>query len=242
MALKVFVDFDGTISRSDVGSAFFRSFSGPSCTALIDEYKEGRISAVECFQQEADSVGAVNKSDADLFFRAQQIDESFRDFVAYCEQHEVDLLVVSDGLDYYIHEILEANGIRGVQVLANHAQFVPLDGDSLYGLKVQFPFTDVECTRCACCKRNAIVTRSADKDIIIYVGDGYSDTCPVQYADIVFAKAQLQTFCRDANVSYFPYKSFQDVIVRLEMLERGGRQPRHNRRAELMRRDLFLQE
>ena len=38
--------------------------------------------------------------------------------------------------------------------------------------------------------------------MIVYVGDGYSDRCPVQYADIVFAKGDLQTYCQEQNISY----------------------------------------
>ena len=242
MSLKIFVDFDGTITQHDVGNAFFQTFAGPRCQALIEEYRHGRMSATDCFRQEAEAVGMVNKTDADLFFRSQPIDNGFRDFVRYCEDHEIDLLVVSDGLDYYIREIFEANGIRGVRFLANHAQFVPADGNGLCRLNLQFPFTDAECTRCACCKRNAMVTRSADEDIIVYVGEGYSDTCPAQYADIVFAKAQLQAFCQNVNVSYYPYVDFHDIISRLKVLKDRGKQLRHNRRAELMRRDRFLQE
>ena len=41
MALKVFVDFDGTVTEADVGSAFFLRFGGDVCAALVEEYRGG---------------------------------------------------------------------------------------------------------------------------------------------------------------------------------------------------------
>ena len=57
---------------------------------------------------------------------------------------------------------------------------------------------------------------AGDGDVLIYVGDGYSDRCPVEYADLVFAKGSLQTWCQQNNISYLPYRSLDDVRRRLE--------------------------
>ncbi len=241
MGLKIFVDFDGTITTEDVGNGFFLKFGGPRCSALVREYRAGEISAVECFRREAEALGFVNKTEADQFFKAQPVDRGFKDFVLFCKEQGIDVAILSDGLDYYIREILEANDIRDVPFFANHAEFIPENGMG-YKLHLRFPYTDAECTRCACCKRNILLTRSGEEDILAYVGEGYSDTCPAQYADIVFAKDHLQSFCQRENITYYPYANFHDVIERLRTLSTDGKRFRKRRRAELRRREAFLRE
>ena len=86
-----------------------------------------------------------------------------------------------------------------------------------------------------------MLTHASDDDIIVYIGEGYSDRCPAQYADIVFAKDKLQTYCQQENISYYLYASFFDVTTRLTELL-GRRQLRKRRRAELKRREAFSRE
>ena len=75
---------------------------------------------------------------------------------------------------------------------------------------------DAECNLCGNCKRNHILNTSADEDMIVYVGDGYSDRCPVKYADFVFAKRQLIKYCQEQNITYFEFNHFGDVEAKME--------------------------
>ncbi|MBI4536142.1 MAG: MtnX-like HAD-IB family phosphatase [Ignavibacteriae bacterium] len=239
MALKVFVDFDGTIARHDVGEAFFREFGGPECDNVIEEYRAGLISAKECFRRETEAIGTLNEQAAHAFLRHQPIDEGFRRFVGFCRENNIESHVVSDGLDYYIKEILVANGLGDVSFFANRFEF-HRDNNGGSRPEISFPYDDAECTRCACCKRNIMLTHSGDEDVIVYVGQGYSDHCPVRYADIVFAKEGLQIFCQRRNISYYPYNTLFDVVERLKVLLVNKLRKRH--RAELNRREAFMSE
>lgn len=241
MALKVFVDFDGTIAREDVGNAFFERFGGAVCHSIVDEFRAGGISAGECIQREVEAIGVLDIQEAGQFVRSRQFDESFEEFVRFCRQRDIEFHIVSDGLDYYIREILAIHGLHDISYFANRLEVSTPDSSGCCRVVVRFPYRDVECSRCACCKRNIILTHAGDDDIIVYVGEGYSDRCPAQYADIVFAKDALQSFCQKENISYFVYASFRDVVKRLELLL-GGKAPRKRRRAELKRREVFIQE
>lgn len=234
-ALKIYVDFDGTVTKQDVGNAFFREFGSPECTDIIRKYRTGNLTAVECFRAEAAEVKYLDEEISLEFLRKQLIDESFHEFVAFCREHRLDFHILSDGLDYYISRILAANGIENIPFFANTARL--LNGR----LILEFPHTDAECSRCACCKRNIMLTRSGDDDIIVYVGEGYSDRCPVRYADVVFAKGELQAFCQQENISYFLYDSFRDIVARLRQLLKKKRI--HKRlAAEHQRRAAFMME
>jgi 2-hydroxy-3-keto-5-methylthiopentenyl-1-phosphate phosphatase len=241
MAVKIFVDFDGTISTHDVGNALFRQFGGSACEGFIAEYHQEKISAQECFRREAAAAGSFLPADLDALLDRQTIDPGFTTFVDFCRQRGIEFHIVSDGLDYYIERILLAHGITNVPYVANSLALAPAGVDGRVSLSPSFPYGDSECDRCACCKRNYMLTHCDDEDIIVFIGEGYSDRCPVQYADIVFAKMDLQAFCQRENISYYVYGSFYDVTDRLtELLAR--RQLRTRRRAELKRKEAFQRE
>lgn len=242
MGVKIFVDFDGTITHDDVGNLFFRTFGGPACSEAVREYREGRISAVECFTREAAAVGEFNPEEARRFFRGQSIDESFRSLVAFGARRGFEVVILSDGLDYYIREILAGAGMDGLRVYSNKAECLPASTKGMAVLSLSFPHTDSECDRCACCKRNIMLTTTADTDVKVLIGEGFSDTCPARYADIVFAKSLLQTYCQRENISYFPYQTFQDVVDKLDNLTKDGRSLKQGKRAELRRQEVFRTE
>jgi hypothetical protein len=123
---------------------------------------------------------------------------------------------LSDGLDLYIAPILHRTVPEPVQFVSNRAVVDPNDRT----LRIEFPHANAECDRCACCKRNIMLNGTPDEDVLVYVGEGYSDRCPAGYADVVFAKDALQTYCREQNISYIPYRTFHDVRRSLELLDR----------------------
>ncbi len=239
MALKIFVDFDGTVTLHDVGNAFFETFGGPGYRDILREYEAEERSAQDTFRWGVQAIGRVSRTAVDGFLRAQPIDQTFRDFCAYCKTHGIEFHIISDGLDYYIDKILQHNGITGVSVFSNRLLVHQLDGDEC-SFGIEFPFSDAECSRCACCKRNVVLTRAGENDIIAYIGEGYSDRCAARYADIVFAKDALQTFCQQENISYYPYTSFADIVDRLTLLR--NTKLRKRRRAEVLRRQAFIRE
>lgn len=242
--LRMFIDFDGTITRQDVGDALFERFGGSRSVAAVEEYREGKLSAADCFREECDACGSVEKAVMDAFLDAQEIDPTFEEFVRFSESRGFPVAILSDGMDYYIRRILERNGLGRVTFYANSLQLVPSGAPAHVRLAPAFPYRDEVCDRCACCKRNHILTLAADDDVVVYIGEGYSDRCPARYADVVFAKDDLLTFCQRENISYFEYSSFGDIVRRLEgLLEEPKGSPialRKRRSAAQARCDVFL--
>jgi 2,3-diketo-5-methylthio-1-phosphopentane phosphatase len=240
MGLSVFVDFDGTVTREDVGNAFFLRFCGDAWHDLVDRYRRGEISAREYYTLCAEAAGEVDAEAVESFLVRQEIDPAFPPFAEFCAARGVDLAIVSDGLDHYIGRILQRHGVNGVPFYANSLVWLPGDGAGRR-LAISFPHADGSDARWACSKRNIIVTRAGEDDVIAYVGEGYSDRSAVEYADIVFAKDSLQTYCQEHNISYHLYASFRDVQERLaQLLERP--RLRKRREAEMKRRALFTAE
>jgi 2,3-diketo-5-methylthio-1-phosphopentane phosphatase len=232
--LKVFVDFDGTITRQDVGNSFFRKFGNATESAkLVKMWKDGDLSGRDLTAKEAEYVRA-DENQALRYVEGFEIDPAFKAFLSFCKQHSLDVAVLSDGLDFYVTRIFEVNGISGLPLYVNRAHFT---SDRV---SVEFPY-ESECTRCGNCKGYQILTRTGVDDIVAYVGNGFSDRCAVQYADIIFAKDELLKYCEENNITFFPFETFDDVTEKLtRILDSGKFRKRH--RAELRRKEAYISE
>ncbi len=237
--VRVFCDFDGTVCQTDVGRTLFKTFVGEAKAGeIVQRYFSGEISARESLRRECSAVAPLPVSRLEAFVDQFSVDRFFRPFVDFCRAAEIPVMILSDGLDFYVERILHAGGLGHLPWYANHLE-LKKEGD-LVRLEVSFPYADSECEQCGNCKRNHILTGSADEDIIVYVGDGISDRCPIRYADVVFAKSGLIQYCQQANISYFDFEHFGDVQSRLGTLLRD-RRLKKRREAEMARRDLFMQ-
>ena len=236
--LKIFIDFDGTISKLDVGHKLFLHFAGEKTNSIVSNYLKGELTAVDFYYNLLNACGIISPEALINFIDNQDIDETFINFLKFCEiqnskQKLIDIIIVSDGFDFYIKRLFQKYQIENLKFFANK-MYLTDDGK----LVAEFPYTDEECSRCACCKRNHILTLSADDDIIVYIGNGFSDQCAVNYADIIFARDKLQTYCQEKNISYYLYKNFDDVIKRLEEILKRKR-IRKRQQAEFNRREIF---
>jgi len=90
-------------------------------------------------------------------------------------------------------------------------------------------------------KRNVLInnTNDLDGEVSVYIGDGVTDYCAVNYADIVFAKDKLASYCWKRNITYFEFKTFFDVMNKIEKLETKNR-IKHRQEAKLKRRDVLM--
>jgi 2,3-diketo-5-methylthio-1-phosphopentane phosphatase len=236
--VRVFCDFDGTVCTRDIGEEFFRSFAGESIEVLVDKLLRGEINSQQWLRQMCDAIPSMNRDSFETYVDQFVVDPHFCSFVQFAEEHSAEVTVVSDGLDAYVERVLSKAGLNRLPFFANHAEFVTVNGTPK--LTVSFPHTDAECTSCGNCKRNHMLAQSADEDIVVYVGDGFSDRCPVNYADIVFAKRHLIKYCQQQNITYHEFQNFGDVQKKLEeVLQR--KRIRHRREAAMARRDVFMQ-
>ncbi len=231
---KVFVDFDGTITRVDVGNSFFRKFGNEEeSLKAVAKWKSGELSGSGLLVKEAEYVD-VSETEAREFSRSCEIDAAFAKFRSLCTDHGIEITILSDGLDFYIAEILEANGLSGIPFYSNSVRF------DTRKISVELPY-ESGCTKCANCKGHQILMRTGPDDVVVYIGNGFSDRCAVEYADMVFAKDDLLKYCEENNITYYPYQSFDDVLAKFgKAVMSGTFRKRH--RAELKRREAYLTE
>lgn len=211
----IFADFDGTIVHKDVGYSLFHHFSGGRNESLIPDWKAGRLSSRECLLKEAEMV-SVTAEAVDAFLRQFTLDIGFADFEAACREQDIPLIILSDGLDLYIRNILGKYSLDHLPVFCNHARIIGRR------LEIEFPRQSEYCTRCGNCKGERIREYRGSHEspvTAVFVGDGMSDTCGVQEADLVFAKKDLARYCDQEQIGYTEYQTFSDVAISLRQLK-----------------------
>lgn len=234
--LKIFCDFDGTITNHDtwieIGNRFIRDKE--TWYDVIHRFETLEIGGRECFLRECALIEDFDFSQFNEIIDNQKLDAYFMDFKYFCDENKLPITIVSEGMDYYINRVLQRYGLN-FPYYAN--RFVLANDKKSFHL--EFPYSDSECTRCGTCKRNLLMNMTGDDEISVYVGDGFSDVCVSEYADIVFAKKSLASYCWKNNITYFDFKDFKDVKNKLEKII-AQKNIKHRQTAALKRREVFL--
>lgn len=234
---KIFIDFDGTITKQDVGEAVFRKFGEvEKVNSIIKDLLIDKISAKNCWILLCETIEKIDKAELNDFIDSLELDESFPRFVNYCRENDFDFYVLSDGFDYYIERIFSKHKLGNIKYYSNRLK-ITSDGK----LVPSFPYTDHSCLSSANCKRNHIINHSADEDYTVFIGDGNSDKYTVQFCDFIFAKDDLLKFCEVERITYFPFSNFDDVMSRLDSLKIKKRLKKRYQ-AELKRKEVYIRE
>ncbi|MFQ5512451.1 MAG: MtnX-like HAD-IB family phosphatase [Candidatus Krumholzibacteriia bacterium] len=204
--IAVLCDFDGTVAQDDVGNLLFRTFADEALSLpVIEQWKKGEISSRECLEREV-SLAEVSPGELDRFVNQRKLDPYFKDFVDFARRSHIEVVIVSDGLDYYVEKMLMRSGLGELEYYANTLEF---NGGNL---SVSFPHYDRrDCRDCGNCKTYHLSRYKDEGYYIVYVGNGLSDRCPSEYSELVFAKGDLLDFCKTKGVDFVEFKNFRDV-------------------------------
>lgn len=201
----VFIDFDGTICPNDITDMLLSRFAPPLWEKVEADWLAGRIGARECLSKQI----ALMKAAPAALERALDtvaIDAGFPAFVELLRRDLVPAAIVSDGLDYSIHHILRAHRLGDLAVYSNHLVYC---GDESW--RLEFPYRQQNCPagHCKCRRFDAV----AADGLTVYIGDGASDFCPAQKADIIFAKDKLADFCKKQRINHIEIDNFTDILA-----------------------------
>ena len=207
-------DFDGTVASRDVGYNFFRHFSGGKNNELLPFWKSGEMTTRECLAREAELV-TVEKPAIYPFLDQFELDPGFGKLVALSESQNIPLSIASDGLDFYISYILKRFDFEHIPAMSNKAVF---NGTTL---RIEFPYDNRDCHSCGSCKAERIEDlreKYGNGCKVVFVGDGYSDSCATKEADFLFAKKDLKEYCDNRQLEYYEYNDLFDVASKLQEL------------------------
>ena len=208
MAWQLIVDFDGTISLDDTTDLLLQHFAEPQWQDIEDEWLAGRIGSRECMSRQVALIRAT-PGELDAFIAGIEIDWHFKSFVRQCQRRDIPLTIVSDGLDYVINAVLRRAGLEGLSVAANHLTHIGGDRWALSS-----PHGNAACHALSGTCKCAVAAQRAGA-LTLLIGDGRSDRCVAQEADLVFAKSGLIRFCEDRQLAFMPFRDFSQAAQML---------------------------
>jgi HAD superfamily phosphoserine phosphatase-like hydrolase len=206
--ISVLVDYDGTVSRQDVGTVLLAKH------ALVDravvaakdaDYDAGRSGSRELMQWD---MAVLPRDGALLRATAAEIpqDQTFVSFVAAVREAGAAMEIVSDGLGFYVASNLAQldPGIVDLPIATN-------ENDVDRSGRMTFPYGHPACFVCGTCKRERVRAHEAGGRVVVFIGDGQSDRYAAHHADIVFAKDALLAWGRATRRGFREWSGFAEI-------------------------------
>lgn len=212
MREKIIVsDFDGTITKKDTLSKFLEDYANPRWLDIENDWRDGLFGSQECLTRQFALVPNLSPALVEEFLNTIEIDEGFVHFSNRAREKNIPVLILSDGLDYFINRILERYNLDYINVITNHAYF------NEYGkFIIEFPNDSSKCTnKAGTCKCKVVNNLKKIYKTVCYIGDGASDFCVSKSADILFAKSGLVEYCKKNHIKHIEYKNYKNITEAL---------------------------
>lgn len=195
----VYFDFDNTLTAFDVLDAIIARYSENGDWKILEEaWRSGEIDTRTCLDGQIRGL-RVSPSDLEGYLDSIELDPHFIPIVKLLAGQGIAPVILSDSFTYFIKYVLANHGLSHLAVFAN--EVIP-SGDRWIP---SFPFHGKGCPHCAHCKRQHL---SQNGKTNLFAGDGLSDFCGAEAADIVFAKA---TLLKHFKRNEWPCHEFEDL-------------------------------
>ena len=203
--LKIYTDFDGTITKIDSLNMVLDEFAVSDWRSIEDKVTAHELSEKEALQAEFDLVHVPLNNAIQFLKKNAIIDPTFKSFAEWCKTNKIELIILSGGFKEFIDTIFNKFGINGLKVYSNSLK---IENNSWRIIQSELPKIKDLCNHC---KTNHIKESQKNGFKIVYIGDGNTDRCPAENADIVFAKDSLADYLELKKIKYFKYQNFSDI-------------------------------
>ena len=205
-------DFDGTVTIEDVSFLLLDAFADGDWRRWEREYAAGHISVGRFNSEVFGMVRTDRETMLDYAKERAVVRPGFSEFVALCRRRGLRLVIVSNGLQFYIEQILVNMGLPGIEAHAARTEFCT------GGLRVRYVGPEGAVLDASV---KEAFTRSflADGYQVTYIGDGRSDFLPASLCHRVFAASDtgsLLEMCREGGVGCHPFADFHEIVRVME--------------------------
>ena len=204
MSRLIVVDFDGTITERDTLDEMCRTYAPEEWAAAESDLTERTMTLREVIAAEFAPIRGDHDTIVSETVGRARVRAGFAEFVQAAEQAGDRVVVVSSGFESVIRPILEREGLGRLEVVAHDVRFTPDGGVVDFRHGEPCPVCGEECKR-------SVVDEMRDGHEVAYIGDGYSDRCAAQAADVRFARRTLASYLDREGVDYIPFDDFTSV-------------------------------
>lgn len=205
MKIKVLCDFDGTISTEDISVLVLEYFAEGPWQQYEDMLEAGEITTEQGLPLE---FGMVKSSKTQILEKIKDlivIRDGFEEFVKFCKNQELEMLIVSAGLDFVIEYVQNLIGTT-LPVTVPH---------TIFGDGISFTFPVRYYPESEDFKSDLVKHYQSIGNKVIFIGDGGSDFQGAKYADYVFAveNQSLSKYLHSLSKrEMYEFKSFYEII------------------------------
>ncbi|MGL4818584.1 MAG: MtnX-like HAD-IB family phosphatase [Bacilli bacterium] len=212
MAIKIFCDFDGTITTTENMVTLINAFVSPELQHTKQKIYNKELSIREGVETMFHSIPSSKLPEMTAHVKNTAIFRpGWTEFLQYVNNRNFEFYVVSGGFTFFIEPLLqEKSNIRGIfaNVMQTDEEF----------LKIHWPYPcDATCSNdCGLCKVKVMQQHTSADDYTIVIGDSITDLEAARNADVVFARDFLIKCCRNEGIAFTEFRTFHDIIAALE--------------------------
>ena len=197
-------DFDGTIITNNMSLLLREEFAAGAWRQLENDYLHGYLTVEQSNMLQFTLIKEPKEKLQEFICQHIEVRPGFLEFVRYCRDTGIPLVIVSSGLDFYIETVLTQIGMRNLELHCGQTTFGkdgiivsytdPAGNIINEGFKIKY----LDWLR----KRDTNIT---------YIGDGLSDLEAARNADHVFATSHLLRLLNNDSIACSAFSDFFDL-------------------------------
>ena len=198
----ILCDFDGTITLQDTCVPILDHFALGDWEKYDILLSQGLINLHDCMQKQFEMIQADIPTILSSL-GAIPIRPGFAEFVSFCLSQEIDVVIVSAGLDFIIRSVLSQNNLD-----------LPVVAAKVKDERFKLEFPSLHYPDSVDFKVDQVKYYQAQKKKVIFIGDGNSDLQGAMQADLVFAvkKSFLSSHFDNSFTSFLELK---EILMKL---------------------------
>jgi 2-hydroxy-3-keto-5-methylthiopentenyl-1-phosphate phosphatase len=200
----VFCDFDGTIIYEDALTLLLSKYAKGDWEIYDKLVIEGKMTLEEGIKNQVSLIEYRDQSELNEYLiKNCNLRKGFKEFLNYCKNNNIEFVILSAGLDFYIYLILEKYGIKDIKIISPKTIF------NNNKIIVEFPEVDKKYKNF----KEEIVDKHSNY-YTIFIGDGYSDLWPALKSRKILAikNSLLDKVLKELKIEAFAIEDFFDVI------------------------------
>lgn len=209
----IVLDFDGTITERDIGDKIVQRFAEPGWEEGVEYLRRGEWSVGKFQRWEAKRLPADRVAEMVAYaLEIARIRPGLRDLLDFADRSGIYVEVASAGFDFYVRAILKRYRFDRLPVTVPSVVF-PDSADGRRKPRLELPPGVAACEMVGLCKCDRVWRLQREGRRAFFVGDGMSDYCVAEQADLVFARGSLLRYCRERSIRHAPYEDFTQVLA-----------------------------
>ena len=204
------VDFDGTITGSDITGILADKYAGPAASDFYLLYKEGKIGMKRWLEEMVSHLPADQEEMLSIAIAAADLKPGFAQFLQFAHESGRPFYIASDGFGLYMEPILEQHGLmKYISGIFSNSLIIGSGS-----VDIETPHGNPTCAICGNCKASHVVGLKEKGYRVVYIGNGFNDRFGASHADLIFARTgdRLAEYCSAHNIAFVPFSDFNDVI------------------------------